>query len=115
MLFSSPKRWRTSPEKRDAIDLPTRQTPAPEAASEITVAGQDNTSPDKQQEQEQKQNQEQGNPTVPNAHHDDDMVYPTGIRLLLIMLSIFIGMFLVTLVSVSFVAPCIFLPLRNPF
>lgn len=92
-----PKDWVRLSKKEHSTDISMSQPPAPEAASEVTVADQDGIATDKQEQQMPEK--DQSKPAGPSAPHDDDLAYPTGIRLLLIMLSIFIGMFLVTLAS----------------
>jgi hypothetical protein len=104
----SPRDWVHLSKKKDTTDLSMSQSqdPAPKAISEMTATNQNDTATDKQK-QASEQEQDQNKPTGPHAPHDDDLAYPTGIRLLLIMLSIFIGMFLVTLASLSWSYPVI--------
>ncbi|CAK7222348.1 hypothetical protein SBRCBS47491_004836 [Sporothrix bragantina] len=63
----------------------------------MTEAKHDTAVLDDKQKQSQEPLQDQGKVSGAKPGHDDDLIYPTGIRLLLVMLSIFIGMFLVTL------------------
>ncbi|CAK7208728.1 hypothetical protein SCUCBS95973_000200 [Sporothrix curviconia] len=89
----SPRKWFPLSRKEGDIDLPERQ---PSAVSAPGASGDGNTAGDRLKQPQEPQ-QDQSKPNGVKPPHDDDLVYPTGIRLLLIMLSIFIGMFLVTL------------------